>query len=156
MFYPHIYPWRPSLGYSLSSFKILFNFHHNFRNFVMVVMVHSFISSSKGITFIVSSAYSTIFTRSSSLCWRVLIYFFGVGIFTYINTYIECSISFFFLGCFTVLVNTTSESVPGFVPGLNYIPSFPLSFFGVPISVLPSNLRFLCIMGSFPCVFFIR
>ena len=138
MCYSWIHPWCPYYGYLLSSFKVLFSFIIPFVTYVPVVMVYGSISLSKWRIAIIFPNCIRISTSLDSLCWKVS----TAGSFTYINTYVACSFSFFFFffGNFT-RANTTSRSVP-------------CNFVGLPVSGIPPNIWFLVMMVIFTCVLF--
>ena len=103
---------------------------------------------------IVSSNFNNISTILVNLSWRVSISFFGICSFTNIDTYVVCVMSFFFLYGVTTSGNTTSGSVPGFVPVSKAISSLPLPFFVSPVSGLPLDLWFFWPISIFIRAFF--
>ena len=76
-------------------------------------------------------------------------------IFLNIGEYVACSFYLLLLGGITC-TNTTSGSIPGFVPGLNTILSLTLSFFHLPVSGIRPDTQFLGIIGSVTCIVFDR
>ena len=137
-----LHPSMMSLLWVLILFKYCLVFIMLFGTFVLVVVFCNSISLSKGMILIVSSNCSSISTILASFYWRFSIAFFVAGSFVDINTYVTFPFSLLFLGGVT-LTNTTSGSMPVFVPGLNTILSSSLSFFRVPFSGLPPISGFL-------------
>ena len=113
-----------------------------------VLMVYNSVYSSKGSISIALSTCSSISTSLASFYCRELIDFFDSVIFTDIDTYLACTFSLLFLGGVT-RANTTSVSVPGFVPSLKYILYSPFHFFKVPVSGILPDIWSLGIMSSF-------
>ena len=113
-----------------------------------VLMVYNSVYSSKGSISIALSTCSSISTSLDSFYCRELIDFFDSVIFTDIDTYLACTFSLLFLGGVT-RANTTSVSVPGFVPSLKYILYSPFHFFKVPVSGILPDIWSLGIMSSF-------
>ena len=144
----------PPLDHDDLNLKYCLICFHDFGTCVPVFRSHNYEILSKERTFIVSSNFNNVSTSWESFCWRLLISFFGVIIFTNINTYVVCALYFFFYGGVTIRVNITSGYFPGSVPSSNTITPYSFPLFGSPVSCLPPYIWFFERMGSFVCCFF--